>query len=57
VNRRELVMSVGDRGEGLEYGYSRMAADEQREQVALEWCNTLIGDLPIAAVDETTQHE
>ena len=49
-------MSVGDKSEGVQRGYRQMAADEQREQVALEWCNALIGDLPVATVDETTQH-
>jgi len=30
----------------LEEGYAAMAADEEREAEAQEWCNALIGDVP-----------
>jgi hypothetical protein len=50
-------MSVGDKGEDLQRGYSQMASDEQRERVALEWCNALMSDLPATTEDETTQHD
>jgi len=30
----------------LEEGYKAMAADEEREKEAQEWCNAMIGDVP-----------
>jgi hypothetical protein len=33
----------------LEAGYKAMAADEEYEQEAMEWCNGLISGLPIKA--------
>jgi hypothetical protein len=33
--------------QSLEAGYDAMAADEEREAEALEWCEALIGDVAI----------
>jgi len=30
----------------LDEGYAAMAADEEREREAQEWCNAMIGDIP-----------
>jgi len=30
----------------MEESYAAMAADEEREAEAQEWCNALIGDIP-----------
>jgi len=30
----------------LEEGYAAMAADEEHEREAQEWCNAVIGDIP-----------
>lgn len=36
-------------GDALDEGYRAMAADQEREAEALEWCNALAGDMADAA--------
>ncbi len=49
-------MSICDENGDLERGYLQMAADEQRELAALEWCNALIADISVAGSDMGEDH-
>ncbi|NLC36249.1 MAG: addiction module antitoxin [Alcaligenaceae bacterium] len=50
VGRRKISQFIEDLvrphvlGDALDAGYQAMAADEEREADAMEWCNALAGD-------------
>jgi len=48
VRPRVLELSAADLHgfSSLEEGYAAMAADEEHEAEAQEWCNAVIGDIP-----------
>ena len=54
---RKPIVSVWDETQALQQGYLRMAANEEREKTALEWCNALIGDIPVPSLGEAMQDD
>ena len=41
----------------LQLGYRQMADDHEQEALALEWCEALVGDVPLDEVEERDQSQ